>query len=77
MGFKKIVITDFDANGALATKSTLGLKTSIEAANVKEAKAAVQKLILPHVVTRKNFTVGWERNGTPEGYMVTNGRVGE
>ena len=76
MGFKKIVVTDFkaeakDGTGEISTKATLTLRSPIEAADYKEAKQKVMKVVQLHVISKKRFTVEWKRNGWDEGYLVS------
>lgn len=69
MGFKKLVITEYDEDSILR-RLTLTLRVARQEKSFKEAKKAVSKLVLYQVVGMENFTVTWVRDGSDEGYMV-------
>lgn len=75
MSFKKIVVIQYDEDGRLQFKTTLTCRTPVAADSFKEAKKIVMQTILTQTVGMKNFSVEWQRDGFPEGYIVTKERV--
>lgn len=68
--FKKVIITNFAADGTISTTATLTLKRNVVATDFAEAKEQVKRVLASHLVSDSLLVVEWKRNGYREGFAI-------